>query len=343
MDVWAASPGFAEALQEELRAAGRAPEDLAADLVSAEARPGEPTLDPVFALQALPGAVEVRGDSIARLAAGALDALAAPLDACGPWVLHAWALDDGPAGTRARRVGEALRALFQEKRRRTARRCLGDGLVDEREPGADLRLAQLLLVEPDRALVSCAAPRALPPGGWWPEPRFAGGRAPVGPDPQAPSSAYRKAEEAYALLGRAPGPGERCVDLGGAPGGWSWTALKRGADVLAIDRAPLLPPAGGHARLEARQGDAFKFAPAAPVDWLLCDVIAAPARTLELLERWLERGWCRRFVVTVKFKGTDRAADLAALAGLLARRGARARVKHLRHGKNEVTAFGLTA
>jgi 23S rRNA (cytidine2498-2'-O)-methyltransferase len=52
--------------------------------------------------------------------------------------------------------------------------------------------------------------------------------------------------------------------------------------------------------VEFRPGDAFRFQPARPVDWLLCDVIAAPERTTELLLEWLRRGWCRQFVVTLK-------------------------------------------
>lgn len=49
------------------------------------------------------------------------------------------------------------------------------------------------------------------------------------------------------------------------------------------------------------------------MDWLLCDVIAAPERSIELLLTWLREKRCRQFVVTIKFKGT---ADVAALAEL---------------------------
>ena len=53
-------------------------------------------------------------------------------------------------------------------------------------------------------------------------------------------------------------------------------------------------------QLEFRSGDAFRFQPPRPVDWLLCDVIAAPERTAALLLEWLRRGWCRYFAVTLK-------------------------------------------
>src|SRR6185436_295024 len=75
------------------------------------------------------------------------------------------------------------------------------------------------------------------------------------------------------------------------------------ASVLAIDRAPLEPPAAGHPRLTTRTGDAFSYRPSTAVDWLLCDVIARPERTLELCEAWMRARLCRRLVATVKLKG----------------------------------------
>lgn len=41
------------------------------------------------------------------------------------------------------------------------------------------------------------------------------------------------------------------------------------------------------------------------MDWLLCDVIAAPARSIGLVLEWVRQRRCRRFVVTIKFKGVD--------------------------------------
>jgi 23S rRNA (cytidine2498-2'-O)-methyltransferase len=159
-------------------------------------------------------------------------------------------------------------------------------------------------------------------------------------DKTAPSSAYRKVEEAYAQLGEAPKKGERVVDLGAAPGGWSWTALKRGAQVTAVDKADLLPPVAG--AVTHLRKDAFAWEPEAPVDWLLCDAIAAPDKSIALLDRWLEKKWCRRFVVNVKFKGTADYVKIDEVRATFARHGVlRARVKQLEADKNEVTSFGI--
>ncbi|MBO0736883.1 MAG: hypothetical protein J2P48_09985, partial [Alphaproteobacteria bacterium] len=54
-----------------------------------------------------------------------------------------------------------------------------------------------------------------------------------------PSRAYLKLWEALTLIGRRPGPGETCLDLGASPGGWSWALQAMGARVISVDKAPL--------------------------------------------------------------------------------------------------------
>lgn len=344
MDAFVTTPGFEQALREELElAGGQAQVDRPGVVVAEDLDAPRP---PVFALQRLPAARRAAGASAARLAKSVFDLLAEPLDRCDHWSLHVCSIPDADAprhGGRASLVSAALLDLLYRLRRRTDRRRVAvERLTPEQAAG--LTLAQVLVVDREAALVSVAPVRPQTVG-FDPEPRWPCGAPEVPDDRTAPSSAYRKAEEAYLRLGLAPAAGERVVDLGGSPGGWTWTALKRGARVLAVDRAALASPAHGHPLLEERRGDAFKFEPDladGPRDWLLCDVIAAPERTLELLDRWLAAGWCRRFVVNVKFKGEERRpAALEALQELLARRGARARVQHLVHDKNEVTVFGV--
>jgi 23S rRNA (cytidine2498-2'-O)-methyltransferase len=170
---------------------------------------------------------------------------------------------------------------------------------------------------------------------------------PVADDRRPPSRAYRKLEEALAWMGDGPKAGQVCVDLGAAPGGWTHVALARGARVIAVDRAPLEPPVRGHRALTTVEGNAFTYEPPParrPVDWLLCDIICEPARTVDLLGRWLGTAapsWCRRLVVTVKFKGqSDYATVLADVrATLRAAECPRWRIKHLHHNKNEVTVL----
>ena len=96
-----------------------------------------------------------------------------------------------------------------------------------------------------------------------------------------------------------------------------------------------------HPRLTFVRGDAFRYAPSdRPVDWLLSDVVAFPERTMELLAQWLREGWCRRFVVTVKFRGEEDYPRLERLKRLLADSGAEFQLRRLGSNRNEVTAFG---
>lgn len=146
-----------------------------------------------------------------------------------------------------------------------------------------------------------------------------------------PSRAYLKLWEALTLLGEWPGPGETCVDLGSAPGGWTWALARLGARVVSIDKAPLEPRIAAMANVEHRRESAFGIAPF-PVDWLCSDVVCYPERLLRLVERWIAAGAARRIVATIKFQG---ATDHAAAARFAAVPGAR--VLHLFHNKHELT------
>lgn len=149
-----------------------------------------------------------------------------------------------------------------------------------------------------------------------------------------PNRAYLKLWEALTLLGRHPGPGERCLDLGSSPGGWSWVLQSLGAHVISVDKAPLAPEIARLPRIDFRQASAFALEPEeiGPVDWLCCDVVCYPARLLALVERWLASGLARNLVCTLKFQGaTDHAtaARFAAIPG--------SRLMHLHHNKHELT------
>jgi 23S rRNA (cytidine2498-2'-O)-methyltransferase len=199
-------------------------------------------------------------------------------------------------------------------------------------------LAQLRLATPEAGDLSVASSategwqRVLSP---WP-----GGYTEIPRDLRPPSRAYRKLLEVERRWGRPIEPNETCVDLGAAPGGWTFLALERGARVTAVDRSPLRDDLMAHPQLTFAQGDAFRYRPDEPVDWLLADIIAFPDRPLELLEAWLGGGWCRHFVVTFKFRGEPTPEVLSALKHLLRERTARHGLRQLQENKNEVTAWG---
>lgn len=185
-------------------------------------------------------------------------------------------------------------------------------------------LGSWTLLGPDRLLAAarCSAP-------------FANGEVELIEDKVGPPSrAYLKLWEALVRLRRWPQPGERCLDLGASPGGWTWVLARLGADVVAIDKAPLDPRIATMAGVEWRGESAFALDPdnVGPVDWLFSDVICYPARLFTLVERWRASGLVRNFVCTIKFQGEtdhDTADAFAAIPG--------AAVLHLHNNKHELT------
>jgi 23S rRNA (cytidine2498-2'-O)-methyltransferase len=149
-----------------------------------------------------------------------------------------------------------------------------------------------------------------------------------------PSRAYLKLWEALVRLRRWPQPGERCLDLGASPGGWTWVLATLGAKVLAVDKAPLDPRVAAMPGVEWRGESAFALEPASvgPLDWLFSDIVCYPARLLQLVERWRATGQVRNFVCTIKFQGATDHDSAAAFAGLPG-----AQVLHLHHNKHELT------
>ena len=294
-----------------------------------------------FAKQMLPDAAPLATPSISKWAQLAGERLIEALENHnGPWRLHVFAVrsPEAPVGqARCRLIDEAIVELLRKKQRRLLRSRV---VEDQRLWAADEAFVQLGLTAPSEGFFSAVLPperahltRALS--------RFPGGIVEISPDRAAPSRAFAKLAEAEIRLGRRIAAGETCVDLGASPGSWTYLALARGARVTAVDRSPLRDDLMAHPRLTFVRGDAFCYEPPEPVDWLLCDVIAFPERSYELLETWLAKRWCRQFCVTIKFKGQDEYPKLEGFKAGLARTGADFCLRRLCANKNEVTAFGL--
>ncbi len=148
-----------------------------------------------------------------------------------------------------------------------------------------------------------------------------------------PNRAYLKLWEALTLLGRHPRQGERCLDAGASPGGWTWAVSRLGATVVAIDRAPLDPRVEQMPGVEYRQGSAFSLRPGAEsFDWILSDVVCYPERLWNWVKAWLETGAVRHFVCTLKFQGDQ---HYGAIEHFESVKGSR--LVHLHANKHELT------
>jgi len=172
-----------------------------------------------------------------------------------------------------------------------------------------------------------------------------GGQRRMADDDAAPSRSYLKVEEAYIVLGREPATGETVVDLGAAPGGWSYSAAKRGAKVIAVDNGPLKGGALNHPLIEHRLEDAFKYAPVGLThDWLFCDLVEEPHHVMQnIAGPWLAHRWCRRFVINLKFGHVDAIAllrEIRAPESPFSRHAQNVRIRHLYHDREEFTVVG---
>jgi 23S rRNA (cytidine2498-2'-O)-methyltransferase len=296
-------------------------EDAAPTTIAVEQLPTGPL---VFCRQLLPNATAETAPSINAWT----NLLFARLPADGPWQLHVF-----PQSNRTRLIRETLLARLKQHRRQLLKSLTTGPFT----PATSL--VQLFLTAPDTGWVS-VAPAPLPFQHRQLIVPFPGGEIPVANDKTAPARAFAKLVEAEQRLGRPITGNDTCVDLGASPGSWSYVALQRGARVIAVDRAPLRRDLMQNPKLTYRQGDAFRFVPDQPVDWLLCDVIAAPERSIELLLTWLREKRCRRFVVTIKFKGREDYAALDRLKRELPGLCSEFWLTRLCANKNEACAFG---
>ena len=259
----------------------------------------------------------------------------------GPAVAAAWAAnvwhDCRELGVES--IGNAAKALREVQRNWAMYAPLHHrraALIQERLPHVSAKpivfpagaptapLGSWTLLAPDRLLMAahCSSP-------------FANGEVAFVEDKSGPPNrAYLKLWEALVRLGRWPGPGERCLDLGASPGGWTWVLGRLGAEVIAVDKAPLDPRVAALPGVTWRGDSAFALEPASvgPVDWLCSDIVCYPARLLRLVETWRESGLVKNFVCTIKFQGAtdhEAAAQFAAIPG--------AQLVHLHHNKHELT------
>ncbi len=164
----------------------------------------------------------------------------------------------------------------------------------------------------------------------------------------APSRSTLKLEEALLWFlddkerRRRLVPAMTAVDLGAAPGGWTWQLVRRHLRVTAVDNGPLDPALLDSGLVEHLRVDGFRYRPPRPVDWLVCDMVEQPARIAQLAANWLARGDCREAIFNLKLPMKKRYAELGRcrelIADTLADLPHRLTLKQLYHDREEVTA-----
>ncbi len=171
---------------------------------------------------------------------------------------------------------------------------------------------------------------------------------------RAPSrSAQKLAEAIVVFLGEREDDllhaGQRAVDLGAAPGGWTWVLASRGLRITAVDNGPLKGEVAHHPLVRHLRADGLTWRPPRPVDWLVCDIVERPARIAEVVAGWIADGDAHAAIFNLKLPMRQRYDEVRRCEALIAERlrgaGVRARLelRHLYHDREEVTGCLLPA
>lgn len=136
---------------------------------------------------------------------------------------------------------------------------------------------------------------------------------------EAPSRSTLKLEEAWHQFipnkewDYRLAPAMKAVDLGAAPGGWTWQLVKRHMYVAAIDNGPMQQQLMETGQVEHIRADGFTYQPRKPVNWMVCDIVEKPARTAALVQTWLAEGWCKEAIVNLKLPMKQRYQEVIRL------------------------------
>lgn len=219
----------------------------------------------------------------------------------------------------------------------------GAGFMQPKSEGKSGKQLELLLLDFSNVVIgySLAGNRSPFPGG---VPRL---RLPA----SAPSRSALKLEEAWKVfLPEARwydylGGGKKAVDLGAAPGGWTWQLVNQGMMVTAVDNGPMNPDLMASGHVEHVEADGYAWRPKRSVDWMVCDIVDKPRRTARMAVEWMADRLCRYTVFNLKLPMKKRYDEWLVCQEILvngleeAGLHCRLQARHLYHDREEITCF----
>lgn len=167
----------------------------------------------------------------------------------------------------------------------------------------------------------------------------------------APSRSTLKLEEALLTLLDADErerwlkPGMTAVDLGAAPGGWTWQLVRRSISVTAVDNGPMDQKLIDSGLVTHLREDGFRYRPPNPVDWLVCDMVEQPRKVAARMAEWLAGGWCRFAIFNLKLPMKKRYDEVSLCRSIVEEAVTEAgkrvewRARQLYHDREEITVF----
>ncbi|MCW8884807.1 MAG: 23S rRNA (cytidine(2498)-2'-O)-methyltransferase RlmM, partial [Motiliproteus sp.] len=168
---------------------------------------------------------------------------------------------------------------------------------------------------------------------------------------EAPSRSTLKLDEAFLTFlskskqRRLLEPGMTAVDLGAAPGGWTWQLVRRHIRVVAVDNGPMAQSLMDSGIVKHAVEDGFRYRPQKTVDWMVCDIADQPAKVAKLAASWIANEGCRRAIFNLKlpmkkrYQAVMEAVDI--IAEVLGERldDYDLDIRHLYHDREEVTCY----
>jgi 23S rRNA (cytidine2498-2'-O)-methyltransferase len=244
------------------------------------------------------------------------------------WVEHPDSDAAKPLAGLARSFGNALRPALRKA-----------GLLSAKE---DTRLPRLhvVFIDGDHAFLAQGTPRDAAP---WPL-----GIPRLKLLPEAPSRSALKLEEAILSLMTTTQreelmrPGMSAADLGAAPGGWTWVLTRQHLQVTSVDNGPLRQHVLDTGLVQHLRADGFRWQPAQPLDWMVCDMVEQPRRVAERMATWFREGWCRHAIFNLKLPMKKRWDETRLCLELFAEQAGKplqVTAKQLYHDREEITVL----
>lgn len=167
----------------------------------------------------------------------------------------------------------------------------------------------------------------------------------------APSRSAMKLDEAWRVFfddhNRLDylGGGRQAVDLGAAPGGWTWQLVRQGMQVTAVDNGPMNAELMATGQVNHVQDDGYRWRPKRAVDWMVCDIVDQPRKTIAMVSDWLLARHCRYCIFNLKLPMKKRYEEWLVCRDLLEKALSRddgkfrLQARHLYHDREEITCF----
>lgn len=139
--------------------------------------------------------------------------------------------------------------------------------------------------------------------------------------------------------------GNTAVDLGAAPGGWTYQLVQRGMQVTAIDNGPMDKKLMATEHVIHLKQNALTWMPEKPVHMLVCDMVEKPSLVANLMAKWLVQAKTEQAIFNLKLPMKKRFQEVSDciddICDQLEEQNIKYywQAKHLYHDREEITVY----